>query len=221
MMMKTVRCYQLYHGDAAESLANTDIKPYIITPYIVSTSRPGSTEPHVRTHSPESELEVPALPCDAPPPSHGATTPHADDSGPGAWIEIEIHEHERATIPPVAGASGVASPTPSNTLRQITSPAPSIALGPTRPGGDYSPLHPAMRTSGLALATAGLAFVTSELKEKTKRKRKSKIHSVPRPKSFCIDKSRTGHSPTGTEDVPPPLPSAAPPPLPSTSRISR
>ncbi|EPS95555.1 hypothetical protein FOMPIDRAFT_92499 [Fomitopsis schrenkii] len=191
-----------------------DMKPYIITPYIVPTSRSGSPAPNARSHSPESELEVAVLPYDAASPSHRASTAHMDD--PDAWSEIVMYEqeeeHECTKGPSPADASRVTSPTASDTPRQIT------ALEPTRLSGEYAHARPSTRTSSLALATAGLASVADGLKEKTKRKRKSRIQSVPRPQSFCIDKSRTGHSPMeGTS----PLPSWSPPPLPSPLSSAR
>lgn len=213
----------------AESWSNSELKPYIITPYIVPPSRSNSTEPHERSHSPGPELEVLVLPYGPLPPSHSTSTLDADDHEPDTWATIDISEqekHECATSPAVPSASYLTSPTPADALRQITSPTPSIALEPTRLSGEYSQARAPVHTSGLALASAGIAFVTSELKEitKQKRKRKSKILSVPRSKSFRIDRGRTpGHSPTSLEEVPPPLPSSLSPlePLPVPFRISR
>lgn len=187
--------------------SNPDMKPYIITPYIVPTSRSGSPAPNARSYSLDSELEVAVLPYDAAFSSYRRSTAHMDDLDP--WSEVVMYEKEEYECTKslgVADTSRVPSPTPSDTLHQIISP---IALEPTRLSGEYSRRSSRMRTGNISLATVGLTSVGDGLKEKTKRRRKSKIQSVPRPRSFYIDKSRTGHSPT---EGPLPLPSWLPSP---------
>ncbi|TFY62628.1 hypothetical protein EVJ58_g3744 [Rhodofomes roseus] len=191
--------------DRAQGGYIPDMKPYIITPYItpdaVSFSRPDrSLSPPSRALSPESDLNVTTLTYDAVPPEFAGQANDLD-----SWTEIAVYRAEERGRTPSLIANRVTSPTPSLVAQErVTSPTPFsagsriIVTSPTHGGAE----RPASRAgslmaarAGLVSATAAIAEAAEGLKEKAKKKRKSKIQSVPRPLSFCIDRSKPGSSP--------------------------
>ncbi|KAH9831428.1 uncharacterized protein C8Q71DRAFT_782530 [Rhodofomes roseus] len=194
-----------HYAMSGEFDAADDMKPYIITPYItpdaVSFSRPDrSLSPPSRALSPESDLNVTTLTYDAVPPEFAGQANDLD-----SWTEIAVYRAEERGRTPSLIANRVTSPTPSLVAQErVTSPTPFsagsriIVTSPTHGGAE----RPASRAgslmaarAGLVSATAAIAEAAEGLKEKAKKKRKSKIQSVPRPLSFCIDRSKPGSSP--------------------------
>ncbi|KZT69539.1 hypothetical protein DAEQUDRAFT_765381 [Daedalea quercina L-15889] len=185
-----------------------NMKPYIITPYIVPATTPYSHPgtPDAGTISPshtledELELDIATLSYDAASPISRSAQTHEPD----ARSDIAMCGLDDRTRSPLLRSTNNRVTSSSIVLSRMASPTPSVVLEPTRASLEGScPAPPA------GSLTVGIASVAGGLKEKAKKKRKSKIRSVPRPLSFCIDKSRTGHSPL-----------VEVPPLPPTSSLS-